>query len=415
MGLLYSDASYIYGIYGTTAAIVSITGSAALDLLPAFHIILVSGSLSMIMRFLLPTLVLFCPPLVGTILLSTFMAMVDVYLSIGLMLALKRIIYAEYAGNEELRDARLDQCIALLYFLANGADSLTNYIYDTIRFYWSPVMANNMACYLSAGTMAIALLQIVIAQWYVGEADRSMLNVRKTHWDVTFREPRFWSFMFMCTVLTGVRMLFRHLDFTLPIFVIRTLGNRSHFALVQAINPTSIVILVPLVTWLLSRPWAKDRGYNIITLGTVISACGPFVIGFILLADETRVMLATAVGIAVFSVGEAIWSPRFSSYAMKIAPEGAEAVYSSLASIPALVVKLPTSALSNLLVASFCPSFGHCEGSLLWLMIGTISALTPLGLIFGARLLNEEYGGIHYFKNVTCFCGARNKVPEADG
>ena len=83
---------------------------------------------------------------------------------------------------------------------------------------------------------------------------------------------------------------------------------------------------------------------------------------------------------AVFSIGEAFYSPRVYEYAAAIAPPGQEASYSSLAYLPFLVGKLLVGA-GGWLLAAFCPEHGPRRSGTMWLIFALAASIAPIGLI----------------------------------
>jgi hypothetical protein len=397
MKLTSDDASYIYGIYGLTAAAVALAASAGLDRLPGLPVVLVAGSFSLGLRTLLPVLVAqSVSPLVLILLLCVFMGTSDALTLAPISLSIKRIVYAEYSCDEDLRAKRFNQIIFLLYAISNATAALVNVGYGAMRE--SPLLnhvTSNVAMIAFGVTaIALALVLVSIAMFKVGYADQSMADITKRQWDLTFRDARFWSFMAMCTVLLLVRMLFRHLDFTLPLFLTRALDINARFGYMQAINPVVVFFFVP--AFALIGPWLGQyrvfreiTSYWVIVLGTLLSSMGFFLLAGLLSAG-VEVYTASALGIVLFSLGESIWSPLFTAYAMRIAPEGSEAVYTALVSVPGLVAKFPTAALSNALVSQYCPAQGQCQGALLWASIAGIAALSPFLMTLGYRCLDAS-------------------------
>jgi hypothetical protein len=80
-------------------------------------------------------------------------------------------------------------------------------------------------------------------------------------------------------------------------------------------------------------------------------------------------------------VGEAFYSPRVYEYAASIAPRGQEASYSSLSYIPLLIGKLITGAAFGGLLAKYCPEQGTRRPDQMWLIIGLMVLVAPVGLL----------------------------------
>jgi len=133
----------------------------------------------------------------------------------------------------------------------------------------------------------------------------------------TIREPNFRRFLLVCLLTLNVRMVFRHLDGTLPKYMIREFGAVTPKGKVYAINPFLIIILVPIIT---AATTSVDP-LIMIHYGTYISALSVF-----FLAIWTSIPSCVLFVIAL-SIGEAIWSPRLYDYTMSVAQEGREGTY----------------------------------------------------------------------------------------
>jgi hypothetical protein len=90
------------------------------------------------------------------------------------------------------------------------------------------------------------------------------------------------------------------------------------------------------------------------------------------------VMIATY--IALFSVGEAFYSPRVYEYAAAIAPKGQEASYGALSYIPFLLGKLLVGS-GGWLLAMFCPEHGPRHSGIMWLIFALAASVAPIGLL----------------------------------
>ncbi|GAB4823238.1 hypothetical protein N2152v2_010284 [Parachlorella kessleri] len=142
----------------------------------------------------------------------------------------------------------------------------------------------------------------------------------------------FWKYMCMCVFTVNLKSIFRHLDATLPKMQLRAFGCDTPIGLIYSINPAMIVLLVPVV----GAMTTGFQHFDMIHLGGYISALSPFWI----VAFNTE--WSTALFVAMLSLGEAVWSPRWYDYSMSIAPEGREGVFTALASAPLFAAMLPT-------------------------------------------------------------------------
>eukprot|EP00871_Galdieria_phlegrea_P001643 jgi/Galph1/247/GphlegSOOS_G4942.1 len=193
------------------------------------------------------------------------------------------------------------------------------------------------------------------------------------------KESTFWRLALMMFLLVGVRMVFRHVDATLPKYMIREFGQDAPFGAFYAINPLLVIILVPLV-----GIYSKGKeSFPMILYGSLISGAsvfmlciGPFYIciaGFLIL----------------LSIGEAIYSPRVYEYTMQMSPQGREGLYTSLATIPLFGVVLITGGMSGYLLQRYCSSLSvvrHCQW--MWAIIGIVSFSSPLLLFLFRHVIS---------------------------
>jgi len=398
------EASFTaYGIYGILTPILLILIARAVDRLPAFHLIVVGTTLSVVVRLLI--LLWQQQAWVAVILAAVFMSVADGIGSVGMTLAMKRIIYATYAGNRTKQEQQLDFYMSVDYGLSNLGAALASLCFAGLRHVWPNdyAGANAVLLLLNIGIHVAVLALVFGAMEDVGTADQSMQDVTASHCMNTCRSRDFWAYMIFCSLLIPVRTLFRHLDLTVPAFLTHAIGTHADFPYIQAINPVvTLVGVAILATVRYHYPEnaliCRGSKYWAIVAGTLLCAGGFMLMGLLLaVAPQNGPMINVAIGILVFTVGEVYWSSIFTSYALGQALEGQEASYTALVSLPALAVKLPTSLLSNALIQHYCPpptppstALLPCDGTHMWLVIGAIALITPVSLIVGVRCLNRR-------------------------
>ncbi|MEO0017923.1 MAG: hypothetical protein RLZZ522_1206, partial [Verrucomicrobiota bacterium] len=227
-----------------------------------------------------------------------------------------------------------------------------------------------------------------------------------------WRQPAFYRFLVFMTLVVGVRMIFFQLTYLFPKYGIRELGPGAPFAHISGmLNSILILVLVPICGVLTQ----KVTAYRMVTVGSLISALSVFIIAlppqwFQGLADgwlgdvivHQWLGVAGAVNplyISIFlfivflSIGEALWSPRLYEYAAAIAPHGQEASYMSLSMLPYFGAKLVAGALSGWLLAEFCPETGPRHSEIMWMVVGGMALITPVGaFIFRKSIQVHEEG-----------------------
>mmetsp|Transcript_2810 Transcript_2810/g.3308 ORF Transcript_2810/g.3308 Transcript_2810/m.3308 type:complete len:505 (+) Transcript_2810:168-1682(+) len=184
----------------------------------------------------------------------------------------------------------------------------------------------------------------------------------------TMTSPDFWRFLVVCMITLNIRMIFRHLDATLPKYMMREFGENVPKGTIYAINPALIMILVPLIT----AATSKVDPLIMIHHGCYISAFSVF---FLVISTS---ITGCVLFVVVLSIGEAIWSPRLYDYTMQIAKEGREGTYMALSSAPLFLAKLPVGMMSGYLLQKYCPEEGPRNSKLMWLIIGLTTASSPV-------------------------------------
>ena len=126
-------------------------------------------------------------------------------------------------------------------------------------------------------------------------------------------DRRFWQYSAMCMLMVNLKGIFRHVDATLPKYLIRAFGCGAPIGTIYSINPFMIICLVPLV----AAATTTTEHFTMIRRGAWVSALAP-----LWLAAAQRYWAAVFF-VVQLSVGEAAWSPRWYDLTMAMAPEGA--------------------------------------------------------------------------------------------
>jgi hypothetical protein len=226
-----------------------------------------------------------------------------------------------------------------------------------------------------------------------------------------WRQPGFIRFLVFLLFATFMRMIFFHTSYTLAPMGVRELGDGAPVGRLDTINNWLIIFLVPIVGALTQRVSA----YRMVVFGCILGTASVFIMALPVrvyqpLADGwlghliAHVWLGVKgpvnpwfVSIALFyvaiSFGEAFYSPRLYEYAAVIAPKGQEASYMALSYLPFFGAKLTVGLLSGFLLANFCPKVGARHSEMLWLIIGLLTAIAPLGLIALRNYIRVQEAG----------------------
>lgn len=190
----------------------------------------------------------------------------------------------------------------------------------------------------------------------------------------------FWRFVAFTLLLINLKAIFRHLDATLPTYLLRVFGSGVPKGLIYSINPFVIMFLTPVVSALTTH----YAHYDMIKYGGYLTALSPF-----FLAVSTSIW-ATICMVIVLSLGEAVWSPRTYDYTMSIAPEGKEASFAALATAPLFLATVPVGLMSGFLVSTFLPEDGGPQQPrMLWLVVGLTTMISPVLITLLERWIRE--------------------------
>ncbi len=208
------------------------------------------------------------------------------------------------------------------------------------------------------------------------------------------REPRLWKYMAMCVLMVNLKSIFRHVDATLPKFLIRAFGCNAPVGSIYSINPAIIIFLVPMV----SAGTTRVRPFDMIRHGGWLSALSPL---WLTLKQSYGGAVAFVV---MLSLGEAAWSPRWYDYTMSVAPEGREGAFTALAAAPLFLATLPTGLMSGELLNRFCPASAEaacspggkpdpgafCHGRPMWGIIAGVTLASPVMIAICAPWLRPS-------------------------
>jgi len=242
-----------------------------------------------------------------------------------------------------------------------------------------------------------------------------------------FKERSFHVFLLMLFLTIFTRIIFEHFHYTLPKYGIRLFGNGAKVGSIYGVlNPTLIVFLVPLIATLTR----KAKSYTMLLIGVIVSSLSVFIavlpidtFSFLnntwvsdlvynrwlnVPADhQTDLYFSLIAFVIVFTIGEALWSPRLMQFAAEVAPKGKEASYISLAVLPYFLAKIVAGPFSGWLVATYTPAMPELNGApgiivapeayanhqMVWVWIGCVAIITPIGLIIFKKLFKAAEAG----------------------
>ncbi len=205
---------------------------------------------------------------------------------------------------------------------------------------------------------------------------------KKSAWEIMVevgREKTFWVFIAFIFMLVLVKMIFQYNHSLYPVYMDR-IGLKEWTGKLYSINPALIILLVPVVT----AATSKMKSYNVILLGTFVSASSVMFMG---LGESIGLIVAFQV---CLSLGEALWSPRLYDYTASIAPPGKEASYMALSKVPMFFAKVFAGPASGYLLATLCAPTGPRNTELMWFLVAMSTLVSPITLLLARRWLDVE-------------------------
>jgi len=226
-----------------------------------------------------------------------------------------------------------------------------------------------------------------------------------------YKKKAFWIFIFMMAMLVPVRLVFYHFHYTWPTYGIRIFGDGAKVGTIYGVlNPVLVIYLAPVV----AAYTKKISSYKMLVIGTCISV-GATVLAvlppemyaplmdtwfgelvfdrWLDVPEEGRVPLYFALifFVIVFTIGEAIWSPRLMQFTAEIAPGGKEGTYIALSYIPYFAAKMVVGPMSGMLLGTYVPEGqdSYPNHWLVWVWIGGMAAITPVVLIAMRRVFRK--------------------------
>ncbi len=107
---------------------------------------------------------------------------------------------------------------------------------------------------------------------------------------------------------------------------------------------------------------------------------------------QNPIILGLVFFIVIFTIGEAIWSPRLMQFSAEIAPAGREGTYIALSYLPYFLAKMIAGPLSGWLLAIYAPEGAkdYPDQYMIWIWIGGMTVLSPIGLVVFRKLFTRR-------------------------
>mmetsp|Transcript_413 Transcript_413/g.968 ORF Transcript_413/g.968 Transcript_413/m.968 type:complete len:562 (-) Transcript_413:87-1772(-) len=343
------DAGTMYGIYGAAISIYGMILGKYVDMLGVRSSLQLGFALAVLSRI--------------SMAMTTSLSIIklNLYILLPLSDALGIPVMA-VAVRRLTNDETRGFAFGMFYVMMNAGGVFTGILIDYFGIAWKPspwtpsFMTGNRMIMLSCALASV--LGVVLStfglhspQLRKGSSSEHGNSESSLHGIVTlFRDKSFLRFFSFSLIMVNLRSVFRHLDATLPKYLVRIHGDAVNKGMIFAINPVVIISVVPLLT----ASTAHMDAFNVIVVGAYISALSALYLSF------SNGLWAAMMFVLQLSLGEALWSPRFLDYQVSVAPEGKEAVFMALANAPLFLSKLPAGYMSGYLLQHYCPFTPLC-------------------------------------------------------
>ena len=426
--------SYI-GTWSTLMTCISILVGSVVDAIGVKRTLLIGMGVMLLGRLVMP--------FTNDLILVSLFAFIPVAIGNAILVPVLSVGIKKYTTSESTALG-----FGLFYTLMNVGFALGGYIFDKVREIFGehtiqmiPVAGIEISTYqiifLVSFIITIPSMLLILAMRdgvslsesgliSVSQRETNDLNfikslfqeIKKSSVDTVsimktvFLEKSFWTYLFMLGILVFVKLVFYHFNYTFPKYGIRILGDGIKVGSIYGIlNPVMIIFLVPIIAHFTRH----IKSYYMLIVGTVVSSISIFIaaipgfffeplvktwIGNLILVDwleliperQNPIILGLVLFIVIFSIGEAIWSPRLMQFSAEIAPIGKEGTYISLSYLPYFLAKMIAGPMSGWLIATYTP-----EGTkfypnhyMIWIWIGGMTVLSPIGLVVFRRLFTRR-------------------------
>jgi dipeptide/tripeptide permease len=221
-----------------------------------------------------------------------------------------------------------------------------------------------------------------------------------------WKESAFRRLVLLLVLTIGVRLVFTHQFMVMPKYYTRVMPSDFSLGLVNSINPLIIAIGLVLLIPFLNR----INTFKLVLFGMAISASSlvfmAVPIQWILKIpgihnlDQAYLFVILA-QILVFTLGEILFSPRFTEYVSMMAPKDKVATYMSLSALPTFISKPVNGLVSGLFIASFSydgirakidsgnVSYTHSP-EFMWMIYLAAAVVSPVAVLFMRDFLNKR-------------------------
>jgi len=274
-----------------------------------------------------------------------------------------------------------------LFYLANsGAGVLAGIVIDYILhllefsgFAFKVIFSLSVLMYVSGLLMSLFLKELDLEE----SGQNEVKLTAKTNWCKYNKEVlslgSFWRFAALVVFLMVSKSVYFQLGATLPVYMIRTMGEEAHYGYMLSLYKVALSVSMPSLTILVYFL----NNYSLLVVGGILVGISP---AAMLLGAN---YFAIGVFVFVLGIGDGIWTPRLTEYTTQIAPKGKESMFLALAAIPYSLSVVIAGITSGELLGNYCPPSDTDECSYVWLYVCLIAIVSPFAMVVLRKLLEE--------------------------
>ncbi|MDP6155296.1 MAG: MFS transporter [Candidatus Thermoplasmatota archaeon] len=186
-------------------------------------------------------------------------------------------------------------------------------------------------------------------------------------------------FVILLAIYSGFFIMFGLMHVTLPLYMVdfKIMPLAFSVLFLATINPGTIIIVGPVLAGIAN----KFESLELIITGILLFIFGLFIMGY------TTISIFFILGIVIFSCGEFIAHPNYSSYISKIAPRDKLAIYMGASFLPSAVGVITGSIFAHGVLYENIAAAGE-RPKLFWAIMVSIGVLTVALLL----IYNRVYG-----------------------
>lgn len=225
----------------------------------------------------------------------------------------------------------------------------------------------------AAVSMIVLLVTLFFNEMQQREVPRTELNGKVLL--ETLKERNLWFLLVFTIIILPLMGIFTFMESLLPVYMSITTPEAPISVL--TVNPIMIIFLAPTLGTFLSN----KTNYPMIVTGGFVSALSVTIMYF-WYSSSTYAGVVIPEGVVafqiVFTIGEAIFSPRIAQFVLEYSPSPKKGLYGGLTPLPAFAGKFLASWISASVLRRWCSTGDAEECRTIWLPIAGLALLTPI-------------------------------------